>query len=79
MGMNRHVVGMSGIAGLAALAAMSGAGTKVKRPMRRYREPLGPPYPETRQQRRAMMREREKALAGIARNRAEHRTGLDHE
>ena len=66
MGMNRHTVGLSGIAGLAVLAAMSSAGTKVKRPMRRYREPLGPPYPETRQQRRAMMRARDKALAAIA-------------
>ncbi|MAG25051.1 hypothetical protein CMI47_05665 [Candidatus Pacearchaeota archaeon] len=33
---------------------------------RRYRSPLGPPYPTTRQQRRAMMRASKAALARLA-------------
>jgi hypothetical protein len=50
------IYNLSNLAGLAVLAAMSGRTAPYKRPLRRYSEPLGPPWPLSRQQRRAMER-----------------------
>lgn len=52
---NRSYVGLASFAGLAVIAAMGSAHRKT--PTNRvYREFCGPPYPATRQQRRALMR-----------------------
>ena len=59
---------MYGLPILMALAATANMPRKKPR-LRRYARSCGPPYPETRQQRRAMMREREKVLSAIAKSR----------
>ena len=76
---------LAALAALASLSAMSGPVERIyhvdrgdrlprKKPRpRSYSKPCGPPYPETRQQRRAMMREREKALSAIARTTPERK------
>lgn len=59
-------VDLAQFAGLAALAAMSGSGREHKRPRRKYGKPLGPPYPATRQQRRAMERASKAAMLHLS-------------
>jgi hypothetical protein len=55
-----------GIAALATLSAMSGSAPTAREPsLRYYGEPVGPPFPRTRQQRRAMERASTKALRQV--------------
>lgn len=63
MGIARHI-DISGLAGLAMLCAMGGGEIirSAPRPVR-YREFCGPPFPKSRQHRRAMMRQAAKAIA----------------
>ena len=58
-------MGMHRMPLLGALALTLDLPRKKPKP-RRYRSPLGPPYPTTRQQRRAMMRASKAALARLA-------------
>jgi len=64
MGIARRM-DIAGVAGLAMMCAMSGA--TVSSPPRpvRYREFCGPPYPKSRQHRRALMRQADKAIAAF--------------
>lgn len=63
--MRQSGLGLAGFAGLAVLAAMADGSKQTKRPMRRYDERLGPPHPETRQQRRHMLRQAKAAMARL--------------
>lgn len=63
MGIARRI-DMQGLAGLAILCAMGGGEVVRPEPQPvRYREFCGPPFPKSRQHRRAMMRQAAKAIA----------------
>ena len=51
-----NLCSLSHFVGLAVLSAMSSGSVASVRKPRRYREFCGPPFPATRQQRRAMLR-----------------------
>lgn len=66
--MSRIFIGLdsfAGIAAVAALAAMGGSSSEQPKRFRKYDKPIGPPYPASRQHRRALLRASHDALATI--------------